>query len=140
MAKINLDSISDIDVKEDFIEAINCYNNWFYKSSMIMARRSIQQEMENKKATWKNLYEQIESMWISSRLKWLLHKVKNFWNYWAHPDFFLFDNDGNKIEDKKAFAKLSLEFLDRYFSDEYEIDSLINGAPRSKKEMESDNA
>ena len=44
---------------------------------------------------------------------------------------------GNKIEDTKEFAKLSLEFLDRYFSDEYEIDSLIAKAPKSEKELEN---
>jgi len=29
-----------------------------------------------------------------------------------------------------------LEFLDRYFADEYEIDSLVESAPKSEKEME----
>lgn len=69
----------------------------------------------------------------------MLHKIKNFGNHGAHPDFCLFDESGNQIEDKKEFAKLSLEFLDRYFADEYEIDSLVNNAPKSEKEIKQEN-
>ena len=104
---------------------------------MMMARRAIQQEMIANEAEGNNLYQQIESTGISSKLKALLHKIKNFGNSGAHPDFCLFDEDGNQIEDKKEFAKLSLEFLDRYFADEYEIDSLVENAPKSEKELES---
>lgn len=50
-------------------------------------------------------------------------------------DRSLFDGGGNEIKDKKEFAKLSLEFLDRYFADEYEIDSLVENAPKSQKEL-----
>ena len=77
----------------------------------------------------------LESLEISKNLKTLLHKVKNFGNYGAHPDFCLYDETGNKITDTKEFAQLSLEFLDRYFADEYEIDSLIAKAPKSEKEL-----
>ncbi len=136
-SRVNLSLILDENIKEDFVEAIQCYNKRFYNASMIMARKVIQQEMINKGAKGDNLYEEIESIGISPKLKKLLHKIKNFGNNGAHPDFCLFDEKGNKIEDKKEFAKLSLEFLDRYFADEYEIDSLINNAPRSKKELES---
>lgn len=142
--KVNLACITNNEVKEDFVEAINCYNHGFYNASMILSRRAIQQEMDSKNAKnakeekEKNLYEQIESMEISKSLKALLHKVKNFGNYGAHPDFCLFDKDGQKIDDKKGFAKLSLEFLDKYFSDQYETDALIENAPKSKKELDSE--
>ena len=36
---------------------------------------------------------------------------------------------------EKELARLSLEFLDRYFADEYEIDSLVQNAPKSEKEL-----
>ena len=103
---------------------------------MLMARRAIQQETIDNKASGKNLYQQIESTGISKKLKSLLYKVKNFGNNGAHPDFCLFNEEGNQIVDKKSFSKLSLEFLDRYFADEYEIDSLIESAPKSKREIE----
>lgn len=133
--RVNLSLITNDEVKNDFKESISCYNNGLYNACMMMARRAIQQEMILKKSTGDSLYKQIESMGISPKLKALLHKIKNFGNYGAHPDFCLFDVEGNQIEDKKEFAKLSLEFLDRYFADEYEIDSLVNNAPKSKKEL-----
>ena len=133
--RVDLSLIVNDAVKEDFKEAIDCYNNGFYNACMIMSRRAIQQEMQIKKAEGDNLYKQIESLEISKNLKTLLHKVKNFGNYGAHPDFCLYDETGNKITDTKEFAQLSLEFLDRYFADEYEIDSLIAKAPKSEKEL-----
>ncbi len=133
--RVNLSLITNNEIKSDFKESIDCYNNGLYNACKMMARRAIQQEMIAKKATGDNLYKQIESTGISPKLKALLHKIKNFGNHGAHPDFCLFDGDGNKIEDKKEFAKLSLEFLDRYFADEYEIDSLVNNAPKSKEEL-----
>lgn len=133
--RVNLSLIADESVRSDFIESMNCYDNGFYNACMVMARRAIQQEVINKKAAGDNLYKQIEAMGISPKLKTLLQKVKNFGNNGAHPDFCLFDDSGIKVEDKKEFAKLSLEFLDRYFADEYEIDSLVSKAPKSQLEL-----
>lgn len=135
--RVNLSLITNNEIKSDFEESIDCYNNECYNACMMMARRTIQQEMIIKNATDDNLYKQIESTGISPKLKVLLQKIKNFGNFGAHPDFCLFDENGNQIEDKKGFAKLSLEFLDRYFANEYEIDLLVNNAPKSKKELES---
>ncbi len=136
--RVKLNSIQNEDVKNDFQEAIDAYNNGLFNSCMMMARRAIQQEMIAKKAKGSNLYQQIESTGISAKLKALLHKIKNFGNNGAHPDFCLFDENGDKIDDKKGFSKLSLEFLDRYFANEYEIDSLVASAPRSEKEKEGE--
>lgn len=107
---MNLSLIINPAVKEDFEEAIKAYNNGLYNSCMMMARRAIQQEMIIIKAEGNNLFKQIESTGISSKLKALLQKIKNFGNNGAHPDFCLFDEEGNEIIDKKSFAKLSLEF------------------------------
>lgn len=136
--KVNLNCITNNEVKEDFVEAIKCYNHGFYNASMLLSRRAIQQEMNSKNAKGEKLYEQIESMGISERLKTLLHRVRIFGNHGAHPDFCLFDKDGQKIDDKEGFAKLSLDFLDKYFSNQYEIDALIENAPKSKKELDSE--
>lgn len=136
--KTDLKLINNENVKNDFIEAINCYNNGLYNACMMMTRRCIQQEMMSKKIDQKlNLYEQIESVSTSQNLKQLLQKVKNFGNHGAHPDFCLFNGNGEEIENKKEFAKLSLDFLDRFFADEYELKNLIDNAPKSKKEMEN---
>lgn len=144
---VNLTLITNKSVRDDFQEAINCFNNGFHNACMIMARRAIQQEMiikEKEKKTEKkaeksdNLYKQIESTEISGKLKQLLHKVKIFGNNGAHPDFCLFDSNGEQTEDKKKIAKLSLEFLSRYFADEYEITAMINNAPKSKQELKKE--
>ena len=135
--RVDLSLIKNREVQSDFKEAIDCYNNGLYNACMMMARRAIQQEMISNGAKDDNLYKQIESTGISKKLKALLHIVKNFGNHGAHPDFCLFDKQGNQIEDKKEFAKLSLGFLDGYFFDQYEIDSLVENAPKSEKELES---
>lgn len=133
--RVNLSLIADEEIRFDFKESIDCYNNELYNACMVMTRRAIQQEMITKKVNGDNLYQQIESTGISSNLKELLKKIKNFGNYGAHPDFCLFDGDGNKIKNNKEFAKLSMEFLDRYFADAYELDSLVKNAPKSEKEL-----
>ena len=133
--RVDLSLITNNEVKSDFKEAIDCYNNGLFNACMTMARRAIQQEMITNKVKGDNLYKQIEATGISKKLKGLLQKVKNFGNNGAHPDFCLFNDEGNEITDKKVFAKLSLEFLDRYFADEYEIDSLVENAPKSEKEL-----
>ena len=139
--RIDLNTITNKQVKKDFKEAISCYNNDLHNACMIMARRAIQQEMMtiSEVKDDDNLYKQIESMGISQQLKNLLKKIKNFGNYGAHPDFCLFDENKEIIEDEQLFSKLSLEFLDRYFSDQYEINALVNSAPKSQKESEATN-
>lgn len=137
--RINLSSIDNKGVREDFKEAIACYGKGFYNACMIMARRAIQQEMHYKKAKGDNLYKQINSKGISENLKALLQKIKTFGNYGAHPDFLLFQKDGEQINDKEEVAKLSLEFLDRYLADQYETNILIKEAPKSEKELNSKN-
>ena len=135
--KTKIEYITNSDVKKDYEEAINCYNNWFYNACMVMTRRAIHQLMIEEWLEAKfpnNLYQQIENSWIGDNLKKLLQKVKNFGNSWAHPDFCLYDEEENKIEDTELFARLSLEFLDKFFSDKYEIDTLVAQAPKSAKE------
>ncbi len=136
-SQMNLQKIGNELVRKDYQEAIDCYNNGFYNASMVMSRRSIHQEVETKKATGKNLYEKIDSLVTSENLKKLLNKVKNFGNSSAHPDFFLYDKEGNQLipqEKEKEFAKLSLTFLDKYFQDQYEMEDLIASAPNSEIE------
>jgi hypothetical protein len=135
--QINLQKIKDDLVRKDFREAIDCYNNGFYNASMVMSRRAIHQEVESKNAKGETLYERINSLVTSENLKRLLNKVKNFGNSGAHPDFFLYDENGNQLipeENEKDFAKLALIFLDKYFQDQYEMEDLIASAPNSEIE------
>ncbi len=139
--QIDLQKIQNELVRKDFQEAIDCYNHGFYNASMVMSRRAIHQEVEVRKAKGGNLlYEKINSLVTSENLKRLLNKVKNFGNSGAHPDFFLYDKNGNQLipeEHEKDFAKLALVFLDKYFQDQYEIEELITNAPISELEKTS---
>ncbi|MFA5789276.1 MAG: DUF4145 domain-containing protein [Candidatus Gracilibacteria bacterium] len=141
--KTNLKLIIDGDVRKDFLEAIGCFNNGFYNATMVMARRAMHREMIKRgldKVHPNNLYDQIENSGISDNLRRLLQKVKNFGNSGAHPDFCLYDSDGGLLQNEEEFAGLSLNFLDKYFSDEYETESMIQSAPLSQKEIEEKNA
>jgi|AntRauTorckE6833_2_1112554.scaffolds.fasta_scaffold03810_4 hypothetical protein len=141
-AQIELSQISNESVRKDYKEAVDCYNYGFYNASMVMARRAIHQEVDVRGAKGGNLYKKIESLGLSENLKKLLNKVKNFGNSGAHPDYFLYDKEGEKLipkENEKDFAQLSLKFLDRYFQDQYEIDDLIANAPNSEIENNKDN-
>ena len=133
---VNLEHITSIStkVKKGVLEAIKCYNHGLHHASMVMSRRAIQQDLLDREVQGENLYEQIESMGISSNLKKLLQKVKNFGNYGAHSDFFLYDKEGKPIEDEPAWAKLSLDFLTHYFADQ-EAAYLADHAPKSQKEL-----
>lgn len=137
--KINFKLITDENVRKDFIESIKCFNYGCYNASMVIARRAIYQEMIKRGLEQKypnNLYQQLENSNISEKLKELLKKVKNFGNNGAHPDFCLYDEQNNKLENIEKFAELSLNFIDKYFLDEYETESMIASAPLSKKEIE----
>ena len=137
----NLDHITSTEeVKKDFLEAIECYNNSFYNASMIMCRRAVQQEVTNEKAKGENLYKQIESLGISDNLKILLQGVRIFGNSGAHPDPYgpvLLDKE-IPIKEKQDCAKLSLEFLDLYLRDQRGA-FLAKKVHKSKKELGNDN-
>ena len=140
-AQVDLQKIKSEFVRKDFKEAIGCYNNSFYNASMVLARRAIHQEIDERNIKKGNLYEKIYSLDISNNLKRLLDKVKNFGNMGAHPDFFLYDDKGEQLisqNNEKVFAKLSLVFLDKYFQDQYEMEDLITTAPRSDIEIKKE--
>ena len=136
--KVDLEKITSSEaVKKDFLEAIECYNNLLYNASMVMSRRTMEREVIYKEGKGQNLYEKIESLGISTNLKTLLQKVKNFGNHGAHPGYLLYDKDEKPIENKKEFAELALEFLDRYFQDQ-ESAFLADKAPKSEKERSNE--
>lgn len=64
-----------------------------------------------------------------------MHKIKIFRDHRVCLDFCLFNNKGREVKNKKELLRLSLKALDRYFADEYEIDLLVENAPKSKKEL-----
>ena len=124
-------------MKNDFKEAIDCYNNNFYNASMIMSRRAIQQDVSTESNKNENLQKQIESMDISQSFKDMLDKVRIFGNHGAHPDFCLYDKDGAPIKEdsKKEVAAAALKLLDHYFMHKYEMPKSISDQPKSQKEL-----
>ncbi|MGI9256301.1 MAG: DUF4145 domain-containing protein [Salinispira sp.] len=130
--------ITNEHVQKDFQEAINCYNNGNYNAAMIMARRTIQQEMSHRKATGDNLYKQIQNSNLSQQQKKILDRVKNFGNHGAHSDFCLYDDNGDPFEDQKTVAELSLKFLEIYFKIVYEIDALLEVAPDKSQKLSAE--
>ena len=60
--KVDLEKItSSKGVKDDFLQAIECYNNRLYNASMVMSRRAVQQEVIVEKAEGDNLYKKNRS-------------------------------------------------------------------------------
>ena len=131
--RVSLDLISNEKVRTDFQEAIKSYNNGIYNGCMMLARRAIQQEMDSLGYTGKNLYKQIEGSGISDNLKSLLQKVKTSETTEHIQTSCLYDENKKELTDIQEFARLSLEFIDRYFADAYEIKSLVAAAPGVRK-------
>ena len=135
--KVDLNFIEKEEVKNDFKEAIDCYNNNLYNASMIMSRRAIQQDVSTESNKNENLWEQIKSTDISQSFKDMLDKVRVFGNHGAHPDFCFYDKDETPIKEdsKKEVAATTLYFLDHYFMHKYEMPKRISEQPKSQKKL-----
>ena len=135
--KVDLESIQHEETKNDFKEAIDCYNNGYWKASMIMSRRTIQQELlaGNTESQKGRLKEQIESMDIPQSHKDMLNIIRIYGNHGAHPDFYLYDEDEKPIdaERQEKIARVSLLFLDHHFMDKYEIPKQVANQLKSGK-------
>ena len=109
---VNLEYVTSTpEVKEDFLEAISCYNHGLYNASMVMSRRAIEQEAFDKGAKGNDLHKKIEALDINKELKALLKEIKDLGNFGAHPAL-----RGKTIKDEKKCAELSLRFLDTYLT------------------------
>ena len=78
------------EVLDDYIEAVKAYNVGAYKATVAMARRALQQAVEDKEASKKKpLYEQINELYnqhlLDDATKNLAHGIRYFGNYGAHP-------------------------------------------------------
>lgn len=99
----------------DFIEATKNYNIGSYKSSAVMARRTIQKMCLNLGATKKKkLYEQIDELKLNGKLHSdladIATEIRFLGNDGAHPE-----DDGLdeiKIDDAKEILDFTLELLD----------------------------
>jgi len=122
--KVDLKVIPNKETQNDFQEAIDCYNSGFWKASMIMSRRTIEQQLlkgsENLKS---GLGKRIDIANISDQLRKMFNIIRKYGNHGAHPDNRLYDENGQPIDrnKQKEIAKISLLFLDHFFSDQYEI-------------------
>lgn len=102
-------------IASDFIEASKDYNVSSYKSSVVMARRTIQKTCLNLGATkGKKLYQQIEELKVSGKLHpdlaSLATEIRFLGNDGAHPE----DDGLDEVskEDAKEILDLTEEFLD----------------------------
>jgi transcription elongation factor Elf1 len=110
-----VDSHVPIGIANDFIEASKDYNIAAYKSSVVMARRTIQKTCLNLGATkTKKLYEQIEELKLSGKLHTdladLATEIRFLGNDGAHPE-----DDGLdeiSVEDAKEVLDFTAELLD----------------------------
>jgi len=78
-------------VLDDYIEAVSTFNINAYKASVAMARRALQQALEDKGATkGSKLLDQINELegkgLLSKPTSYLAHAVRAFGNYGAHPN------------------------------------------------------
>jgi len=78
------------EVLSDYIEAIKSFNVGAYKASVAMARRALQQALEDKGATKRaRLLEQIDELKskgiLDKATSSLAHGIRQFGNYGAHP-------------------------------------------------------
>ncbi len=102
-------------IAEDFIEAARDYNIASYKSSAVMARRTIQKMSLNLGATkGKKLYQQIEELKKSGKLHFdladMATEIRFLGNDGAHPDDDGLDDVGR--EDAKEILDFTSELLD----------------------------
>jgi len=77
-------------VLDDYSEAVSTFNTNAYKASVAMARRALQQALEDKGATKEsNLFKQIDELkskgLLSEPALHLAQAVRAFGNYGAHP-------------------------------------------------------
>jgi len=78
------------EVLHEYIEAVKAYNVGAYRAAVVMARRALQQAVEDKGASKKRrLHEQINELFekglLDKATKSLADGVRYFGNYGAHP-------------------------------------------------------
>lgn len=94
--KIGLKDISKINtlipspVRENMIEAIGCYNNDFFKSSIIMCRKTLESSAMDKGIKEGSLKKTIEMLFvkgiINSKMKEVAEGIRGFGNMGAHEE------------------------------------------------------
>ena len=107
-------------ILHDYIEALKAYNVGAYRAAVVMARRALQQAVEDKGASNKRkLYEQINELFeiglLDKATKSLADGVRYFGNYGAHPQ------DDLLSQVTKEDAKLTIEILERILTRLYEF-------------------
>ncbi|NJD99512.1 DUF4145 domain-containing protein [Thermococcus sp. LS1] len=106
------------EVLHDYIEALKAYNVGAYRAAVVMARRALQQAVEDKGASKKRrLHEQINELFekglLDKATKSLADGVRHFGNYGAHPQEDLLS------QVTKDDARLTIEILKRILAKLY---------------------
>ena len=105
-------------VLDDYIEATSTFNINAFRASLVMARRALQQALEDKGATkGSNLAGQIDELkgkgLLSDATAKLAHGVRQFGNFGAHP------NDDLLAQVDSDDAKLALDITKKILKELY---------------------
>jgi len=105
-------------VLDDYIEATSTFNINAFRASLVMARRALQQALEDKGATkGSNLASQIDELkgkgLLSDATANLAHGVRQFGNFGAHP------NDDLLAQVDSDDAKLALDVTKKILKELY---------------------
>jgi len=117
---IDLPSKISREILSDFIEAVKSFNVGAYKAAVAMARRALQQALEDKGATkGKKLLEQINELKnkkvLDKATASLAHGVRQFGNYGAHPQNDLL------AQVTRDDAKLAIDITKKILKELYSI-------------------
>ncbi len=118
-----------LNVAEDYIEALRCFDNNAFKATVVMARRALQTTCNLKGATKSTLEQQVDEI-IPEDMKELAHEIRQWGNLGAHPDQIIkdiIDEDAEKIID---FAEMLFK---HFFILPYEVQQIKN-----KRNMKKD--
>ncbi len=111
------------DVRDDYIEAIRCFEVNAYKACVVMCRRSLQASALEKGANKSRLVDQLEELMDNGIITQSLYEwtteIRHEGNIGAHPD-----KDGLKYVTKDD-AQAILHFVEEYLKHVYEMPARV---------------
>lgn len=111
----NLDESIPSDVAEDFREAIRCQAVKAFRACVVMCRRALEASVRAKRASGRNLVEQIDDLAtkqiITAPLKEFAHEIRLTGNAAAHSDGL----DNIKEDDAEAIMEFAREYLNHVY-------------------------
>lgn len=127
------DSIPQV-AREAFTEALVCYSNDLYTSSLLMCRRTLEESAIHQgakdKGFLRNKIEELSSKdLIDSNLKQIAIEIIEFGNWGAHPGKY----EGEKITEDDVINVI--EFLQIYFNYVYSLPKKLEKSLRRREQL-----